>query len=194
MDADVSNATRLTTNDSLDADPSWSPDGSKIVFNSNRGDNSKEIYVMDADGSNQTQISNNSAADFPPNWGAAPAPTPTPTPTPVLPTATPVPPTATSIPPTATPIPPTATPVPPTVTPEPVVIGTNISSRKPVQPVTTALSGDIVEGPISKLPMRINGEEEDSSGGRSKHRLPLQTHRYLPHQRLFRRLHQLPLQ
>ena len=154
MNADGSNATRLTNNDSLDADLSWSPDGSKIVFNSNRGDNSKEIYVMDADGSNQTRLTNNSAADFPPNWGAAPAPTPTPTPTPVLPTATPVP--------------PTATPVPPTVTPEPVVIGTNLSSRKPVQPVTTALSGDIVEGPISKLPMRINGEEEDSSGGRSK--------------------------
>ena len=125
---------------------------------------------MDADGSNQTRLTNNSAADFPPNWGAAPAPTPTPTPTPtpVLPTATPVPPTATSIPPTATPVPPTATPVPPTVTPEPVVTGTNLSSRKPIQPVTTALSGDIVEGPISKLPMRINGEEEDSSGGRSK--------------------------
>jgi hypothetical protein len=33
---------------------------------------------------------------------------------------------------------------------------------------TLAVSGDTVEGLISNLPMRINGEEEDSSGGRSK--------------------------
>jgi DNA-binding CsgD family transcriptional regulator len=33
---------------------------------------------------------------------------------------------------------------------------------------TLAVSGDTVEGLISNLPLRINGEEEDSSGGRSK--------------------------
>ena len=32
---------------------------------------------------------------------------------------------------------------------------------------TLAISGDTVEGLISNLPLRINGEEEDSSGGRS---------------------------
>jgi DNA-binding CsgD family transcriptional regulator len=33
---------------------------------------------------------------------------------------------------------------------------------------TLAVSGDTVEGLISNLPLRINGEEEDSSRGRSK--------------------------
>ena len=35
-----------------------------------------------------------------------------------------------------------------------------------------AVSGDTVEGLISNLPLRINGEEEDSSAGRSKPQTP----------------------
>lgn len=38
--------------------PSWSPDGKKIVFVSSR-DGTAEIYVMDADGANPTRLTNN---------------------------------------------------------------------------------------------------------------------------------------
>ncbi|SVE50169.1 uncharacterized protein METZ01_LOCUS503023, partial [marine metagenome] len=47
---------RLTFNKSSDLDPSWSPDGSQIVFASDRGGD-YDIYLMDADGSNLTNIS-----------------------------------------------------------------------------------------------------------------------------------------
>jgi Tol biopolymer transport system component len=49
--------TQLTHNDVLDTYPSWSPDGSRIVFQSNR-DGGSEIYVMDADGSDQVRLTN----------------------------------------------------------------------------------------------------------------------------------------
>ena len=35
-----------------DAAPSWSPDGKKILFHSNRDEDREEVYVMRADGSN----------------------------------------------------------------------------------------------------------------------------------------------
>lgn len=55
-DADGSNVRQLTTDASTNAQPAWSPDGSKILFNSNRGspDGSVfELYIMNADGSDQ---------------------------------------------------------------------------------------------------------------------------------------------
>ena len=35
--------------------PSWSPDGSKILFHSYRSDRDK-LYIMNKDGSNQTEL------------------------------------------------------------------------------------------------------------------------------------------
>lgn len=61
--ADGSPAVRLTTDAGLDFRPIVSPDGSKIVFISNR-DGNFEVYVMDGDGSNETNISNNAAVDY----------------------------------------------------------------------------------------------------------------------------------
>ena len=54
----------------VDALPAWSPDGSRIAFNSDRGDY-LEIYVMNADGSGQTSLTDNSGSDRSPSWGSA---------------------------------------------------------------------------------------------------------------------------
>lgn len=67
MNADGSDQTRLTDNDFQDSLASWSPDGSKIAFNTNR-DGDFEIYVMDADGSNQTRLTDSPGEDAHPMW------------------------------------------------------------------------------------------------------------------------------
>jgi Tol biopolymer transport system component len=48
--------------------PYWSPDGSKIVFQSDRLDNNNEIYIMSSDGTNLVRLTNNSSADLTPVW------------------------------------------------------------------------------------------------------------------------------
>jgi len=64
-----SNQKDLTNNPANDNNPSWSPDGSKITFETDR-DGNYEIYVMNADGSNVQRLTNNPANDWFPNWSA----------------------------------------------------------------------------------------------------------------------------
>jgi hypothetical protein len=59
--------TNLTRNPAGDTFPAWSPDGERILFNSDRDGNS-EIYVMDADGSDPTNLTGNPASDFYADW------------------------------------------------------------------------------------------------------------------------------
>ena len=62
-------ATDLTNNSFSDIDPSWSPEGDKIIFQSFRN-GIFDIYVMDSDGNNQTNLTNNSSTDSYPAWGS----------------------------------------------------------------------------------------------------------------------------
>ena len=67
MNADGSNEINLTHHPAADYGGRFSPDGSKIAFNSNRVGPS-EIYLMNADGSNPVNLSNNPAHDFIGAW------------------------------------------------------------------------------------------------------------------------------
>ena len=67
MNADGKNQRRLTNNPAEDGGPSWSPDGQRITFVSNR-DGNREIYVMDADGNNLHNLTSNPAEEGTPDW------------------------------------------------------------------------------------------------------------------------------
>lgn len=74
MNADGTDPQRLTNNPGFDMYPSWSPDGQKIVFASDRDDlrMSFDIYTMNADGSNVARLmadeSDRKGRDTSPVW------------------------------------------------------------------------------------------------------------------------------
>ena len=78
MDANGGNQQRLTNHPNFDTQPSWSPDGKRIVFVSDRDEHvidndpgglpNYEIYVMDANGGNQRNLTNNPNSDWVPSW------------------------------------------------------------------------------------------------------------------------------
>ncbi|MBI5207576.1 MAG: PD40 domain-containing protein [Candidatus Firestonebacteria bacterium] len=67
MNEDGTELKRLTYNDANDYRPSWSPDGSRIVYHT-LFDKNYEIFVMDSDGTNMKNLSRNEAYDFEPAW------------------------------------------------------------------------------------------------------------------------------
>ena len=69
VDPDGSRLDRLTANDwEWDKHPSWSPDGTQIVFYSNRYTGRRQIWIMNADGTGQRNLSNNEYSDWDPVW------------------------------------------------------------------------------------------------------------------------------
>jgi Tol biopolymer transport system component len=59
MNPDGTGVVKLTHSEDFSGDPGWSPDGSKIAFDSDRrnGAERQEIYVMNADGTNVRRVS-----------------------------------------------------------------------------------------------------------------------------------------
>ncbi|HKR02112.1 MAG TPA: Calx-beta domain-containing protein [Pyrinomonadaceae bacterium] len=57
----------LTEHSAQDLFPSWSPDGTRVAFTSDR-DGHREIYVVNSDGGQPTRITQGSAANYDPNW------------------------------------------------------------------------------------------------------------------------------
>ena len=67
IDAAGGNLRRLTNNRGLNWFPSWSSNGKRIAFQSNK-DGNNDIYVIDAAGGNQRNLSNNLGDDRCPSW------------------------------------------------------------------------------------------------------------------------------
>ena len=60
MDPNGNNLRRLTNHPAHDGQPSWSPDGRKIVFVPGRGGGGNmEVYVMNSNGDNMRNLTNN---------------------------------------------------------------------------------------------------------------------------------------
>ena len=75
MDADGANPINLTNHPAEDNRSSWSPDGTRIAFDSNRdGEGASDIYVINPDGTNPINLTQNPDIwDVNPSWGPAPA-------------------------------------------------------------------------------------------------------------------------
>lgn len=63
MNADGSNQVNITNDPELDAEPSFSPDGDRILFNSTRG-GSYDIWSMKTDGTDLRHLTNDPAIDW----------------------------------------------------------------------------------------------------------------------------------
>jgi Tol biopolymer transport system component len=74
INPDGTGLVRLTNNPADDRDPAWSPDGTKIVFSSNRSPylrgfvGHRHLWIMNADGTGLTQLTYGSDDETQPAW------------------------------------------------------------------------------------------------------------------------------
>ncbi|MBN1665848.1 MAG: PD40 domain-containing protein [Anaerolineales bacterium] len=69
MNVDGSNPRRLTNTEAAEDHPSWSPDGGKIIFDTDYdGDGFSEVYTMNPDGTEITRLTFNAANDQFADW------------------------------------------------------------------------------------------------------------------------------
>ena len=68
MDANGGNQENLTNHPAYDGLPDWSPDGTKIAFDSYRDGGPSQIYVMDADGKNVFRLTEGRGEKRHPDW------------------------------------------------------------------------------------------------------------------------------
>jgi uncharacterized delta-60 repeat protein len=66
IDPDGTDVTPLTANPASDREPSFSGDGTRIAFRTDRDTFNDDIYVMNADGSNPTRLTDSPGVDFAP--------------------------------------------------------------------------------------------------------------------------------
>lgn len=70
MDPDGRNLQALTTHPAGDSDPAWSPDGTNLVFTSNR-DGNWELYTIRADGTDLARLTTTPGDEISPVWPPA---------------------------------------------------------------------------------------------------------------------------
>jgi len=66
-DGAVGSVVRLTTDQGHDDRPSFSPDGEKLVYHSDKGGNN-DLWVINADGTDNIQLTNDEYDDLYPDW------------------------------------------------------------------------------------------------------------------------------
>jgi TolB protein len=72
MNANGGSITQLTNKDGNNTDPTWSPQGNKLVFTRSKGATftSQQIYTMNPDGTGITRVTQTNDESFGPDWGA----------------------------------------------------------------------------------------------------------------------------
>ncbi len=67
IDANGQNPSVVTDNDYYDGEPDWSPDGTRLAFESTKAGN-RDIYVMSASGENVQQLTDSAESERHPDW------------------------------------------------------------------------------------------------------------------------------